>query len=111
MKLLDQIMLLPDDEKLKLAIKIIENVQQNGNYVVPADTLRLVEEKLEDYLNNPNSKRSFDEANEESELSSLSAEQLTDLMQRNEDFERNPEEGIGWEELKEKIINGKWRAE
>ena len=40
----------------------------------------------------------------------LSADQLKDLIVRNEEFEKNPEEGIGWTEAKEQIRSGKWHT-
>jgi len=40
----------------------------------------------------------------------LTADQLRDLAARNEEFEKNPNEGIGWEAAKRQIRNGKWRT-
>jgi len=40
----------------------------------------------------------------------LTAEQLKDLAERNNEFEKNPNEGISWEAAKRQIRNGKWRT-
>jgi putative addiction module component (TIGR02574 family) len=49
-------------------------------------------------------------AMENSQNDLLSAEQLRDLISRNEEFEKNPEEGVNWEEAKQQIRSGKWRT-
>lgn len=49
-------------------------------------------------------------AMETSQKNTLSPEQLKDLIERNEEFEKDPEEGISWEEAKELIRSGKWRT-
>ncbi len=40
----------------------------------------------------------------------LSDEQKRDLVLRNEEFEKNPDEGISWDEAKNQIRSGKWRT-
>ena len=40
----------------------------------------------------------------------LNDEQKRDLILRNEEFERTPDEGISWDEAKEQIRNGQWRT-
>ncbi len=49
-------------------------------------------------------------AMETSQKETLTAEQLKDLIKRNEEFEKNPDEGVNWEEAKKQIRSGKWRS-
>ncbi len=49
-------------------------------------------------------------AMETSQKETLTAEQLKDLVKRNEEFENTPEEGVNWEEAKKQIRSGKWRT-
>lgn len=47
---------------------------------------------------------------EASQKDFLTASQLRDLVARNKEFEKNPDEGISWEDAKRQIRNGKWRT-
>jgi putative addiction module component (TIGR02574 family) len=40
----------------------------------------------------------------------LTPAQLKDLIERNADFEKNPNEGVSWETAKRQIRSGKWRT-
>jgi len=40
----------------------------------------------------------------------LTDDQKRDLALRNDEFEKNPDEGISWEEAKKQIRSGKWRT-
>jgi putative addiction module component (TIGR02574 family) len=62
MKLIEQIMLLPDDEKLVLVSQIIDSINdKESNYVVSDDVVALVQERIEQYKINPSSGLSLNE--------------------------------------------------
>lgn len=62
MKLIEQIMLLPDDEKLVLVSQIIESINDKEScYAVSEDVVALVQERIEQYKINPSSGLSLNE--------------------------------------------------
>lgn len=62
MKLIDQILMLPEDERLNLVNQILESISHDGkNYDIPQEVMNMVSERVERYRKNPQSAIPMDE--------------------------------------------------